>query len=270
MELDELLEYTENIKSDIKELDFHEDDVRFSFFGLYYSSVYDYYIGKALFQVAKYIGTGEIKFTEKVYHFKIHAARLFEIQDHEMLVRGYHGYLNRSLLFGVWTSFELSLSLIFEHLISEEELLKIIYKINDKVIKAIKNLNEDDKNTIVENLRKTSFIPIIRKFNFIVSTNQDKYNGNLEEDRKFLEFVVKLRNCMIHSNGVYHGKEFYYKFGEEEFLFKDKEMLLQKGPNNRDVYLDIVKRIREIFENVIKCTEEIEYIEYPDDGQNII
>ena len=33
---------------------------------------------------------------------------------------------------------------------------------------------------------------------------------------------------MIHSNGVYHGRDYYYKFGEEEFQFTDKEIFQQK------------------------------------------
>ena len=103
MTLDELLEYTEIIKKDIKKINLHEDDVRYSFFGLYYSTVYDYYIGKAFFQIAKYIGDGEIKFTERIYPFEPHARRLYEIQDHELLVQGYHGNLNRNVLFSVWT-----------------------------------------------------------------------------------------------------------------------------------------------------------------------
>ena len=269
MTLDQLLDYTESIKKEIKEINLHEDDVRHSFFGLYYSGVYDYYIGKAFFQLAKYIGDGEIKFSEKIYPFNIHARRLYEIQDHEMLIQGYNGNLNRNLLFSVWTSFELTVSLIFEHIISDEEIIEIIFKLNHKIVKAIKNIDEKDKKVITDILIKTSFIPINRKFNFIVSQNENNYKGNLEEDRKFLDFVTKLRNCMIHSNGVYHGNEYYYKIDDEEFLFRDKEILLQKGPNNSEVYLKIAIKIKEIFKNIINCVEKIEHIQYPDDGQNI-
>ena len=269
MTLDELLEYTETIKKDIKKINLHEDDVRHSFFGLYYSAIYDYYIGKAFFQTAKYIGEGEIKFTEKIYPFKIHAQRLYEIQDHELLTQGYFGNLNRNVLFSVWTSFEMIISLIFEYIVSEKDIEKIILKLNNKIVKAIKNVDENDRKIIIETLLKTSFIPINRKFNYIFERNKSNYIGNIEEDRIFLDFVVKLRNCMIHSNGVFHGKEFYYKFGDDEFLFKNKEMLLQKGPNQSEVYLKIVIKIKEIFESLIRCVENIKHIEYPDDGQNI-
>ncbi|MDO6739488.1 hypothetical protein [Wenyingzhuangia sp. 2_MG-2023] len=269
MKLDQLLEYTEKLKVEIRELELHEDDVRHSFFGLYYSSIYDYYIGKASYQLAQFIGNGDVRFSEKIYPFRIHAERLFEIQELELLSRGYHGNLNRNIIFGVWTSFELSISLLFEHLVTENDLITIIDKINSKLIKAIEHLEDKEKSIITNNIRKSAFIPLVRKFNFLVKRIPNSYTGNLKEDREFLNFAVKLRNCMIHSNGIYHGKDYYYKFGEEKFKFINKEMFLQKGPNSRDVYLDISIRIKTIFRNLMNCMNDIDYIEYPDDGQNI-
>ncbi|MFD2543761.1 hypothetical protein ACFSSB_15650 [Lacinutrix gracilariae] len=269
MNLDKLLEYTENLKEEIAEIKLHSDDVRHSFFGLFYTNIYDYYIGKASYRLAEFIGNGDVKFTERVYPFNIHAQRLFEIQDFDLLSVGYHGNLNRNIIFGVWTSFELSISLIFEHLATENDLEIIIKKLNSKVIKAIANLEEQEKNIIMDNLKKSSFIPLLRKFNFLVKRKTNCYSGDLKEDREFLNFAVKLRNCMIHSNGIYHGNEYYYKFGEEEFRFVDKQMFMQKGPNNKDVYLDIAIRLKGIFKNLMNCVSEIDYLEYPDDGQNI-
>ena len=269
MNLDKLLEYTEKIKEEIGKLKLHPDDVRHSFFGLYYSNIYDYYIGKTSYKVAEFIGNGDIQFTKKVYSFRNHAERLFEVQNLELLSRGYHGNLNRNIIFGVWTSFELSISLLFEHLTTKDDLEIIIDKINSKLIKAIGHLEDKDKSIVTDTLRKSAFIPLVRKFNFIVKRIPNCYSGNLKEDREFLNFAVKLRNCMIHSNGVYHGRDYYYKFGEEEFQFTDKEIFQQKGPNNKDVYLDIAIHIKKNFENLMNCTSDIEYIEYPDDGQNI-
>jgi hypothetical protein len=269
MNLDKLLEYTEKIKEEIGELELHSDDVRHSFFGLYYSSIYDYYIGKASYRLAEFIGNGDVQFTEKVYPFKNHAQRLFEIQDLELLSRGYHGNLNRNIILGVWTSFELSISLLFEYLVTKDDLEIIIDKINSKLIKAIEHLEDKEKSIVTDSLRKSAFIPLIRKFNFIVKRIPNCYSGNLKEDREFLNFAVKLRNCMIHSNGVYHGKDYYYKFGEEEFKFTDKQMFHQKGPNNREVYIDIAIQIKTVFKNLMNCMNDIEYIEYPEDGQNI-
>ncbi|MFK5981529.1 MAG: hypothetical protein QM499_01345 [Flavobacteriaceae bacterium] len=269
MTIDRLLEFTEEIKNEIAKLELHSDDVRHSFYGLFYTNIYDYYIGKVSYQFADFIKTGDVKFTEKVFPFNIHAQRLYEISKIDLLSNGYHGKLNRNIIFGVWTSFELSISLIFEHLATENDLEIIINKINSKVISSIESLEDDKKYLIKENLKKSSFIPLIRKFNYLVKRNSNSYGETLKEDREFLNFANKLRNCMIHSNGVYHGKEYYYKFGEEEFNFIDKEMFLQRGTNSRDVYLKIGIKLKDIFSNLIKCLSDIDYIEYPDDGQNI-
>jgi hypothetical protein len=269
MNLDNLLEYTESIKQEIAEIKLRSDDVRHSFFDLFYTNIYDYYIGKVSYRLAEFIGKGDVKFTERVYPFNIHAQRLFEIQNLDLLSVGYQGNLNRNIIFGVWTSFELTISLLFEHLATENDLEIIIKQHNSKVIKAIVSLEEKEKSIIMDNLKKSSFIPLVRKFNFLVKRNPNCYSGDLKEDREFLNFAVKLRNCMIHANGIYHGNEYYYKFGEEEFRFIDKQMFMQRGSNNKDVYLDIAIRLKEIFKNLMNCVSEIDYLEYPDDGQNI-
>lgn len=268
MTLEQLLDYSDAIKVQIKKLNYHKNDVRHGFFGLYYSSIYDYYIGNVFFQLAKHIADGQIQFTEKIYSFRAHAQRLYEIQKHPILIQGYKGNLNRNILLNVWTSFETSVSLIFEKIILEDDIPKIILKLNEKIVKAIESVDAIDKKIIIDTLVKTSFIPINRKFNYIIKYKKENYLGKLEDERKFLDFVVKLRNCIIHSNGVYHGKDFYYKFDGEEFLFKDKEILIQRGPDNSEVYLKISIRLKEIFENLIECVKDIKYIEYPDDGQN--
>ncbi|MDR6373038.1 hypothetical protein J2795_004226 [Chryseobacterium bernardetii] len=268
MTLDQLLDYTDSIKVQIKKLDYHKDDVRHGFFGLYYSSIYDYYIGNVFFQVAKYIARGQIQFAENIYGFRVHAQRLYEVQKYPLLVQGYNGNLNRNILLNVWTSFETSVSLIFEKIITEDDILKIILKLNTKIVKAIENINDIDKEIIIDTLVKTSFIPINRKFNYIIQYKKENYLGDLEDERNFLDFVIKLRNCIIHSNGVYYGKDFYYRFNDEEFLFKNKEILIQRGSDRGDVYLKISIKLKEIFENLIHCVKDIKYIEYPDDGQN--
>ncbi len=269
MNLENLLKYTEKLKQEISKLKLHSDDVRHSFYGLFYTNIYDYYIGKASYQVAEFIKSGDVKFTEKVFSFNIHARRLYEIPSIESLSVGYHGNLNRNITFGVWTSFELTISLIFEYLEKEKDLEIIIKKINSKVINAIRHLKEPEKKIIIENLKKSSFIPLVRKFNFLIKRKPSCYLGNLKDDREFLNFAGKLRNCMIHSNGVYHGKEYSYKFEEEEFKFIDKQIFLQRGPNGRDIYIKIAIKLKDIFSNLMNCLSDIDFIQYPDDGQNI-
>lgn len=267
MNLDELLALTESIKAEIAELKWHEDDVRHSFFGLFYSTVYDYYIGKTSFQLAELIGQGKVLFKGDVYDFNPHAKRLYEIQDHPLLSAGYHNGLNRNVIFGAWTTFEFSVSLIFDYLVNDYEYESIIKELNAKLVQAISSLEESSKTLIYDILKKSSFVPLSRKFNFIVKRFDNCYPDNLKKDRLFVEFVGKLRNCMIHSNGYYRGKQFNYDFGATLFEFKDKEVFLQKGIN-LDVYLDIAIELKEVFKRLINCLNDIKDIPYPEDGQN--
>lgn len=269
MNVENLLKYTEYLKSEIKSLEYNPDDVRHSFFGLYYTCIYEYYIGKITYEISRFIGTGDIKFSENIFSFKTHIGRLFEIKENNILSKGFHMSLNRNLIIGVWTSFELSINLIFENIIIDDEREKIVKRLNEKILKEIEGIENVNYDAIINHLKNTTFIPFLRQFNYLVKRKPNCYIGDLKEDRKFLEFVVKLRNCLVHSNGIYHGKDFYYKFGNEEFKFIDKEMFYQKGSNYKNVYFDIGIKINEIFKNIINCLKDINFIKYPEDDKNI-
>jgi len=269
MTLDELLQLTDDCKEEIAELPWHDDDVRHSFFGFYYSTIYDYYIGKSVFRLAQLIGEGNVLFKGEIYDFKAHAKRLYEIQDHPLLATGYHNDLNRNIALGTWTSFEHSISLIFEYLVTDFEYDAIIKTINAKLVKAISSLEESYIAAIFEILKKSSFVPLIRRFNFIIERNKNQYIGDLRADREFIEFVSRLRNCMVHANGYYHGNYFRYEFNETVFEFKDKAIFSQTG-QNLNIYLEMCIKLKEIFKNMCACISEVENIPYPEDGQQNI
>lgn len=269
MNLEELLKYTDSFKQEIIQLPLHSDDVRKSFFGLVYSGIYDYYIGKSSYRLCEYIGSGKVKFDEDVYHFREHAHRLYEIQHIALLADGYYGNLNRQITYTVWTSFETTLSLIFNNIATEEDKVEIVKNLNSKIVKTISSLPSIQESIIIDTLIKTSFIPLIRKFNFIVKRIPAAYSGDIREDREFLNFANKMRNCLIHSNGVYYGKDYYYKFKEAEFRFKNGEIFEQRGAQSQDVFLDIAIKLKEIFKSLMCCISDIKFIKYPNDGQNI-
>jgi hypothetical protein len=268
MTLENLLDITKNLQAEVKELPWHEDDVRHSFFGLYYSTLYDFYLGKSTFRLMQLIVQGDVMFTHKIADYHPHAQRLHEIPRSTILSRGYHGDLNRNIILGTWTTFELSISLIFDFLVDDFEYDNIVKSLNAKLVKAMSSLEESNKAIIMEILRKSSFVPLIRKMNFIIKHNKELYGGNLTEDRDFVEFVNRLRNCMIHSNGYYHGLDYRYEFRDTVFEFNNKQIFTEVG-ENRDVYLDISLKLKEIFTNLCLCVSDIKLIPYPDDGANI-
>lgn len=229
MTLDSLLDFTESFKKEILQMELHSDDVRKSFYGLVYSGIYDYYIGRASYQLCEFIGTRNVKFDKEIYHFKEHAQRLYEIQHLEKLSDGYFGNLNRQITYTVWTSFETTISLIFDYLATEEDKIQIVQKMNVKIFKSIEPLPEDERSIITSTLIKTSFIPLLRKFNFIYKRSPELYAGDIAYDREFLNFTNKIRNCLIHTNGVYFGKDYKYVFREAEFRFRNGEVFEQRG-----------------------------------------
>lgn len=268
MTLDNLLQITNNHQAEIKELTWHEDDVRHSFYGLYYSTLYDYYLGKSTFRLMQLIVQGDVMFTQNIIDYHPHAQRLHEIPRSAILSTGYHGDLSRNIILGTWTAFELSISLIFDFLANDFEYDNIVKSLNAKLVKAMSSLEEKNKALIMEILRKSSFVPLVRKMNFIIKHNKEAYGGNLNEDREFVEFVNRLRNCMVHANGYYHGQYSRYEFNQTVFEFKNKEIFSEVG-ENKNVYLDISLRLKEIFTNLYLCVSDIEFIPYPDDGANI-
>lgn len=266
MYLDNLLEFTKINKKEIEKLNFDKQDVRHSFFSLFYSSINYYYIGNVSYRITEFIGEGDIKFSERVLPFKNHADRLYEIPKEQELSDNYYRNLNRNIIYSVWTSFELSVNIIYRNLVTEKDEKKAIENMLSKTFRTLKNLNSDKKIAIYSEIKKLIFIPLLRKFNYLVNKKLGCYNGNLRDDRKFLEFVNKLRNCLIHSNGFYHGNDFDYTFGIVTFKFKNNEQF-KEIRHYKDVYLDITIRLKNIFSNLLNCINDIEFIEYPDDGQ---
>ncbi|MFD2727467.1 hypothetical protein [Hyunsoonleella rubra] len=271
MNLQTLLEITDEIKQDCFDLkeSWHEDDVRHSFFGLFYTTIYDFYIGKVAYRMSEYIGSGDIKFTREVINFKSHAKRLFEIQDNNMLSIGYNNKLNRDVYIGTWTSFETSIAILFENLSTDTDKLNIISDLNYKILKVISKLEDPEKSALKEITLKSQFIPIGRKFKFLRYLEPDNYIiSEYKKDVKFIEFCSKLRNCLIHTNGIYYGKDSEFDFMGCKFNFINGQVFEQENSNEYTMF-HIAFELRNIFFRLTKSLQKFEYIEYPNDGQNI-
>lgn len=266
MNLDELLKHSDNLKAYINTLPYEEDDVRKSFFGIMYSGVYDYYTGHVFYQLAKYIEHRKVTFDSSIIHFNPHAKRIYEIANHPYLTHGHFNTLNRNIFLDGWTAFEHSVSLIFDFIIDSQKKEEIVNEINAKIIRICQNLGEEDFTRLKSELTKITFIPLIRKFKLLAKRVADCYQGDYKEDTKFLEFLSKLRNCMSHSNGLYHGSNFNFEFNGIVFSFVNNEIMGMHG-NNEDVFLEINDEIIEIFKRLLHCLTDIDSILYPEDGQ---
>jgi hypothetical protein len=260
MTIEEIYNFTENIKLEINNSTWQKNDVRLNFYKLYYTTIYDFYIGNVYHQLAEYINEGKVFFSPEILHFENHLNLLREIPTNAILKNSFSGNLNRNVFIGTWSSFELSVSQIFENITTDSDLENIIKDMNKKLLNSINDNEENDSDLILELLKKSSFIPINRKFEFIVKKNKAKYTKDLKNDYCFLELVTNLRNCLLHSNGLYHGrKNLRFEFAATTFTFEKGKPFKQIG-NNPNLYFDIANKIKEVFTSISITTAEIEFI----------
>jgi len=271
-DVDFLLNWTEDLKKEIKDLKFERDDIRKDFFKLFYDSTYSYYLGYVSYALSSSIIKGNVAFKENLSSFKVHLDRLIEISQLPVLTKSYKNSLNRNLNIETWSIFELCVTTFCGALCDADELNKLLsYNFNDTQ-KILKESTIDDANLeklkqklIVEHL---THVPIQRKVDFLFKKAPNYYRDS-KKDREFLVFYGKLRNT-IHSNYIYHGKNYEYKFGEAHFLF-DKEKLVKWtdpfAPSPK-LYIYLSTQLKEIWKTLALSIKHEEKIEYPDLDQN--
>ncbi len=258
-DLDFLLLKTEKVKEEIHSLEYDKADVRHSFFCLFYTIVYDYYLGQVSYTLSKLMSQERVLFHEQDTGFSNHFSRITQIARIELMELGYFGTLNRNVILNSWTAFELSLSDIFNTVCSDSVKNKLIVDLNHKIIKVTKDLSPENKEIVINSLTKSTFIPLLRKFRSLV--NKAMYKRDYKKDLEFLSFLNSYRNSMLHSNGIYYGKGFKYEFNGVMFEFVDQEMF--KETNHYPyVYWDMTFELKSIFKALINCVSYDELIEY--------
>ncbi|MGE8512807.1 MAG: hypothetical protein ACN6N7_08915 [Chryseobacterium culicis] len=259
MNLDELLHLTEKIKNTIYTLKFKENDARKAYFEVLYSIINEYYKGRAFYEICKYYNEVKVDFVHS--HLKIISQNF----EHNILAEAYNNELNRKMLLDTFTNFETTINLCFEEVISEIEKNEMCDDLNRKLLKLAKSLSTEEYDSLIIELRKSTFIPLHRKFRFLAKRIDHCYTGEYKNDIEFLEFCTKLRNSFSHSGGLYFGKDSTYIFKDVEFIFKHKEFLVMEG-ENPNIILQINEKMTDIMFRLFNCLRNIEFIRYPDDG----
>jgi hypothetical protein len=258
-DLDFLLLETEKVKEEIHSLKYEKLDVRHSFYCLFYTITYNYYLGQVSYTLSKLMANERVTFHEKDIDFSNHFHRITQIAKIELMEMGFFAALNRNVILNSWTAFELAISDIFNTICVDNEKDKIIIDLNHKIIKAIGDLAQENQEVVIKSLTKSTFIPLIRKFRNLV--DKKKYKRNYKQDLEFLTFVNAYRNCMLHSNGIYNGKNFEYEYNEVKYEFIDQEMFSETN-HYPYVYWDMAFEIKNIFSTLITCVNHKELIEY--------
>lgn len=263
--LNKLHDLTLKIKSIIGTIDFKENDVRKAYFENLYSIINEFYHGKIFFKISQEIKNGTIKFDQSIVELHPHVTKIYEIADHELLSAAYQNELNRKLFVDTFTNFETTLSFCFEDIIPDADLEILVKDLNFKIIRIGKKLPDEEKELLLAELKRSTFIPLSRKFRYLSKLTKDCYTSDAKSDLEFIEFCSKLRNCISHSAGYYKGKDFEYEFDRIKFIFKDGEFLEMTGENDY-VFLKINERLSNIMYALYNCLKHIDFIKYPDDG----
>ncbi len=253
----------EKLSSDIN---FKKNDVRYYFYGLFQNTINQYYLGWNMLFFFEEVDSKEIYklyINQNLNEFKKnHIEKLFFIQDSKPK-EAYQRKLNGNLILSSFSSFETCINLIFEKIATESDKRKIILDMNLSYLKKINKLklNEVANSIIEENILKSTFIPLVRKFRYLINNVYSKENK--VNDIKFIEFISEYRNCLSHNNGIYSKDRYEAEYFGYRFLFEKGKDFFMEGEGFL-INWKICFEMKEIFTRLISNLDYKELIEYPD------
>ena len=209
------IDKAQKIAIDLIKKGIDQKDVRVAFFELFQ----DYYI--TFYRVHSYMDSRVFKKDSKKIYSKIQG--IDNVKD----IINFTSHLNYYLVIVTWSTFELCISQICKMILDKESKENLLLANFNRIIKIIKNvLSTDLKDKLLKNqkLVHLEHVTINLKTDKLYKVAQYK---DFEKDKKFLQFYGKLRNS-IHSNFVYYGKEFNFKFKETTFTFEPEKPIKQE------------------------------------------
>ena len=263
-----ILEWTENLKTEIRESKFADEDIRKDFLKLIFSISYNYYTASTIFDLANFIIAGKIQFKAELSYYNEHFKRIADTANKELLQRTHLHNLNRSLLIYSWSTFELCVTTFCAAVIPQEKLEKLLSHQYNEVVKELKSISIDPDllNKLEKLLKKEhlTHVPIVRKTDVLFSIAKE-YPRNKESDKAFLTFFGKFRNT-LHTNFIYYGKSYEYHFNEIHFIFQDAK-IVKWSDQSFKVFFQLVSELKEIWKAVSSSIPFESIIPYPDNEQ---
>lgn len=234
------IDKTQSIAIELIKNGIDQKDVRVAFFELFQNL----YI--VLYRVYSYIDSEQFKKDSEQIYFYIQGKD--DKKDKINLIAN----LNYNLIIDTWSTFELCISQICKKILPPESNDKLLKSNFNRTMKIIKTGLSSE---LIEDLLLNQKLKYIEHVSINLKTDQifniAQYQA-FQLDKKFLLFYGKCRNS-IHSNYVYYGKPFSFKFKGVTFTFEPEKPIKQEPVNwEQDLsifYLTV--ELREIYFRII-------------------
>lgn len=163
---------------------------------------------------------------------------------------GQKNILNSFLIINSWSNFELFITLFCLCVLDSneiDELQNLDYTRVKKIFKDFSICPEAEEKLTKLKKNHIAHVPINNKFGKVLKkVNPYPEGRNIKDDKEFLEFFGKLRNC-IHSNYIYYGlKDYDFTYNNETFSFKPGKLVSQSTYTERTIF-DLTVNLKEIF-----------------------
>ncbi|QNH62617.1 hypothetical protein [Hymenobacter sediminicola] len=256
------MKHLEYIKNSLKELEieisnypFKSEDWRTSYLELTYSSLEIYYRHWCSIYSSQIVSEQNLsKEQEKIVEdFKSTTKNM-------TLFYSTRNSFNRSLLTEAWSTFEFSLTYICEQLFDENIKNELLEEDFNDLMKLLStySISEQHLTKIKKNFSKKhlTHVPVTRKYNKIYSIFKHNHSGDIESDRRYLEFIGTYRNC-IHTNYIYHGNNKEYSFHGTTYYFVNGEAVSHSKEPDITSMFDMAIELKNV------CRRLFDSIDYP-------
>lgn len=220
-ELDQILKELEQLHKLRKNCKYNHSDVRCAFLDRMFGILDNYYKSLSLMVYLSHKDPEHKTFPYE--RLRLHLLNLEKIGLDQDGFDSYYHLVQRTVLIDSWSCFEDSLSIVADAVLPVTVLDE--YK-NERFEAAMKILNgiSIPEKTIekLKSLLEEKHLPVVKKSNKLFKEYKSKYQGKLKDDQELLDFYRVYRNT-LHSNFIYHGKNFDFNFNGKTIKFVDKD-----------------------------------------------
>ncbi|WP_223577907.1 hypothetical protein [Sphingobacterium sp. GVS05A] len=268
-QLDFLQNWRNKLDELIQQLSYQEGDIRKDYFRMSYNNVKQYYISYTSY-LTSYLINDSLLISQEGVDSR-YGGHLLEVKALTKDIRDLNGCfysMNHRVYIMAWSLFELAISTVFNHVCpdkkKEDYLNKKFKEIKNKVPKEHW---EQVKKTL--KIKSINLLPMPTKYGYLLKIAKG-YDGNKQNELEFLTFFGKFRNT-VHSNFIYFGEDFDYKFGQAHFVFRNGKIVKWTDPFSKheniptvELYTHLIGQLNDITLKIFSAVPYEGFIGYPD------